>query len=719
VLRDEVPARVPTSELVHGDVLLLGAGDRVPADARVLTAEGLEVDEAALTGESLPVAKSADNGTDASRILLEGSDVTSGRGNAVIVAVGAETRLGATAAALAGDERPPSALEERLRVIVARGLPLMVLSGAALTALGVLRGRPLVPQLALGASLTIAAVPEGLPLLAGIAEAGVARRLAPRRALVSRLSAVEALGRVDVACADKTGTLTEGRLAVTRVVDTRGRSAEPEQLDPALSDVLVGAALASPHPDAPDAAAHPTDVAVLDAAARAGLGARVRIPRDARAAFDPTRAFHAEVAGSRLHVKGAAEVLVDRCAAERVDGRDLPLDDDGRHALLEGAHALAREGLRVLMVAEGEPQAPDSPHDLTAVGFVAISDPLRETVPAAIERCHAAGVHVLMITGDHPETARAVAAQAGLSLADDGVLVGSDITALTDDELRARLEHATVVARTTPLDKVRIIEALQQGGHVVAMTGDGVNDAPALRLADVGVAIGERSTEVARQTADLIVTDGDFSTLVEALVEGRSFWHNMRRSLGLLLGGNAGEVGLVLLAAAVGLPVPLTTRQILTVNVATDVLPAVAIALQHPEHRNLAELAREGGTALDKPLRNEIVRRAVATGLPSFGAYVLASRRGGRDASSVAFASIVTTQLAQTLDMGRADGRLPPMVLAAVAASLGLTAAALTVPGLRGVLGLALPGPDGLLIIGGATATAVAIARVVGGRPAA
>jgi cation-transporting ATPase I len=229
----------------------------------------------------------------------------------------------------------------------------------------------------------------------------------------------------------------------------------------------------------------------------------------------------------------------------------------------------------------------------------------------------------------------------------------------------------------------------------------------------VGVAIGERSTEVARRTADLILADGDFSTIVEALVEGRGFWGNMRRSLGLLLGGNAGEVGLMLAAGGVGLPMPLTTRQILTVNLATDVLPAVAIALQQPEHRDLAALAREGGTALDRPLRDDIVRRGVATAIPSFAAYVAALRSGQPQATGVAYAAIVTTQLGQTVDLGRTEARLTGTVGAAVAGSLGLTAAALWVPALRGALGLTPPGATGLAIVGGATAAAVTLARAL------
>jgi magnesium-transporting ATPase (P-type) len=288
------------------------------------------------------------------------------------------------------------------------------------------------------------------------------------------------------------------------------------------------------------------------------------------------------------------------------------------------------------------------------------------------------------------------------------------VTGLYDETWAERLEHATIIARTTPLQKLRIVEILRGGGHVVAMTGDGVNDAPALRLADVGVAMGRGGTEVARRAADLVLIDDEFATLAEALVEGRGFWHNMRRALGLLLGGNAGEVGLMTAAAVSGLASPLTTRQVLTVNLVTDVLPAVSVAVQAPEHRNLAALSREGGAALDAPLRTDIIRRGIATGAPSFGAYVLASRVVSPAAArSVAYVSIVTTQLAQTVEVGQAEGRLTRSVLGAVAASLGVVAMTLAVPSVRSFLGLAAPTVPGLLIAAGASLLAVAVARAL------
>jgi len=714
VIRDGKQTTIPQTGLVPGDVMLLASGDRVPADARMISAEALEVDEAALTGESFPVAKFAENGSENGRVVLEGTDVVAGTGRAVVVAVGEDTRMGAIAAALADSPDAQSPLDRRLGKMLVQVLPWVAASGLMVTASGLLWGRSPVTQLALGVSVAVAIVPEGLPLIAGVAEAAVARRLAGRQALVTRLSAVEALGRVDVACVDKTGTLTTGALALTLVADAGTAQAPLTELTPALQDVLRAAAIASPSPDALDAQSHPTDIAVLAGARAAGLRGGLN-EREAESPFDPTRGFHATLADGRLVLKGAVEVLAERCVYVRLEGRDVPLQRAGRTQLLERAAALADQGMRILLVAEGpEDASVEDPQGLTALGFVGISDPLRPGAAAAVARCREAGVRVVMLTGDHPSTAKAIARDAGLPAEDERILTGDEIAGLDDEKLAERLDHATVIARTMPLQKLRIIEILRSRGHVVAMTGDGVNDAPALRLADVGVAMGRGGTEVARQAADLILIDDEFATLAEALVEGRGFWHNMRGALGLLLGGNAGEVVLMIATALTGGVSPLTTRQVLTVNLVTDVLPAVSVAVQPPEHRNLAALSREGGTALDAPLRADIIRRGIATGAPSFGAYLLASRAiSPATGRSIAYLSIVTTQLAQTVDLGQSEGRLTRPVLGAVGGSLAVVGTTLAVPALRNFLGLAPVTPPGLLIAGGASILAVVLSRAI------
>ncbi len=715
VLRDGRTVTLPAPEVVTGDVLVLAPGDRVAADARLIDAQDLEIDEAALTGESLPVPKLADGGPAESHVVLEGSDVVAGTGRAVVVAVGRQTRFGAMSAVLDLDETEHSPLGARLSRLLWQSLPLTAAASAVVVGSGLLRGRPLAGQLAIGATLALAAVPEGLPLLAGMGQAGVARRLAGRNALVRRLSAVEALGRVDVACTDKTGTLTQGRLAVSLVVAAGREVRWPGEAAADVRRVLLTAGLASPHPDAADAAAHPTDVTVVRAAEAAGLGAELRQPRSDEAPFAPRRGFHAAVVRGRLCAKGAPEVLVPRCTRLRGPEGDEPLDDAGRAALAARAREYASRGLRVLLVAEGPAGGPvDDPQDLTALGFVGISDPLRPMVSAAVRRCHEAGVRVIMITGDHPATARSIAREAGLDIAEGGVVTGAELAELSNGDLDRRLRRATVIARATPLDKLRIIEGLQRLGHTVAMTGDGVNDAPALRLADVGVAMGRGGTEVARQAADVVLADDDFATLVEALVEGRGFWRNMRRALGLLLGGNLGELALAAGASLIGLPSPMNTRQILVVNLITDALPALAVVLQRPEHRHLAGLAREGVSALDASLRTDVLRRGTATALPALGAYLLARGAVGTvGAGTVAFGGIVANQLAQTLDAGWAEGRLSGSVGGAVGGSAGLLAATLLLRPLRDLLGLAMPGPLGLALIGASAASSVLVNRLL------
>ncbi|MBE3558626.1 MAG: HAD-IC family P-type ATPase [Ktedonobacteraceae bacterium] len=715
VLRNNQPITLPAPAIVPGDVLLLAPGDRIAADARIISAQNLEVDESTLTGESLPVAKATGGKTAANHIVLEGTDVTSGSGQAVVIAVGQHTRMGATRAALAGDEDVTGSLGTRLSSMLRVLIPLSVASGVLVIATGLFWGQPLTTLLALGTTVALAAVPEGLPLLAKVGEAGVARRLTRYQAVVRRLSSIEALGRVDVACADKTGTMTRGRLQLSMVANIDHEALLNGELPAELRHVLLAAAFASPSPDAPDAASHPTDMAIIQGAIDAGMEEQIRVRHEAELPFDPTRAFHASVVQGILYLKGAPEALLPRCQWVCRHGEKQPLNETMRSELLQHSLQFAGRGLRMLMVAEGDATAPlDDPQQLCVLGFVGISDPLRSTVQAAVNRCHDAGVRVIMITGDHPSTARAIAQEAGLLDEEGEVLTASEIAELQNSDLDRRLKRAVIIARATPLDKLRIIESLQRQGHTVAMTGDGVNDAPALRLADVGIAMGRGSTEVARQTADVVITDDDFSTLVETFVEGRSFWRNIRRALGLLLGGNLGELGLIVGASLLGSGIPLTARQILALNAITDIFPALAVALQQPEHRNLADLRREGISALGTPLRNELLRRALTTSLPSLAAYLLTLRQGGQFAArSVAFASIITTQLAQTLDMGRSEGHFTSSVSAAVAGSLAVLAATFALPPLRQFLGLVIPSPAGWLLIAGATVISLFSSRLL------
>jgi magnesium-transporting ATPase (P-type) len=714
VLRDGVPVVIPASEVVPGDVLLLQHGERVAADARLIHAEALEVNEAVLTGESLPVTKDATARIDHQRIVLEGSDVIAGMARAVVVAVGRHTRLGAAAAAMNINAERESPLGIRLARVLRVALPVAITGGAVVGAAEwAYTGAPIAEMITLGITTALSTIPEGLPILAGVGSASVSRRLSQRNIMVRRFAGIEALGRVDVACTDKTGTLTEGRLSVCLIDDLHHETALPASLSERARHLLLTAGLASPPPGDPHARQHPTDMAVIRAATAAGLTEACCAARDIQVPFDAMRGYHATRTCGRLCIKGAPERLVPACT--RAHGREL--DDAARKELLERAQSLAERGLRVLMVAEGGPDTPpENPGGLTALGFIGMSDPLRPSAAAAVARCQEAGIRVLMLTGDHLGTARTIARQAGLFCDgfDDSVNA-AELAGLSESELDQRLERIAVVARATPVDKVRCIESLRRRGHTVAMTGDGVNDAPAVRLADVGVAMGQSGTEAARQAADVVLGNDDFEHLAEALVEGRSFWGNMRHALGLLVGGNAGEMALYVGVTVAGFGAPLSPTQILLVSLITDALPSLAIAMRPPRRRHLSQLSREGLSSLDESLPRDTLRRGLATGLPALGAY-LATRAiaGPVEARAVTFVTVICTQLAQTLDVGSSQGMLSPSVLAAVGGSAGTLGVAVGVPPVANVLGVIAPTAQGWATAGISSAAAVVLSRSIG-----
>ena len=359
---------------------------------------------------------------------------------------------------------------------------------------------------------------------------------------------------------------------------------------------------------------------------------------------------------------------------------------------------------------------PGNPQGLTALGFVGIHDPLRAGVRKAVERCQKAGVRVLMLTGDHPATARSIARDAGLlTPGQQDVVTAAELRELAPDELGLRLFKAAAVARATPLDKLFIIQELRRGGHSVAMTGDGVNDAPALRLADVGVAMGKSGTEVARQASDVVLMDDNFGTLVDALVEGRTFWSNMRNSIGMLSGGNTGELGFLVGASLLGFSTPFDPPAILMMSMIADVMPALALIWQRPVHHRLDHLAREGLPVLESTLRKDPLVRGFATGLPSIAAYLAALPAGPVQANSVAFASLISGSLLQTLDTRRSDRYLRWPLVAAVAGSLVLLGGVLATPGIGGLFGLAMPTFQGWTIVGASAATSVILRQLAEG----
>ncbi len=699
---DRGAEEVPAPEIGVGDIVLVEAGDVVAADARLLEVDDLEVDESGLTGESLSVAKSlpATPGAevaDRTCMLFDGTTVVAGRGRAVVVAVGQATQAGRAARA-AGGAAPPAGVQARLAELTRSVLPLTLAGGAAVTALAVLWRRPLRESVASGVAIAVAAVPEGLPLVATVAQQAAARRLSRRGAVVRSARVLEALGRVDTVCFDKTGTLTENRLRVTRLLPD-GDIGEDELLRLAAAGMGNG-----------DDGAHETDRAVLEAAGDAWDGAP-----DASLAFAAGRGFSAAVREGRLIVKGAPETVLRRCA-------DAP---DVRDRVRE----LAGTGLRVLAVADravdGVPDdLEETAGELTFRGLIGLADTLRESSVRAVEQLRAAGVRVVVATGDHPETAAAIAAEAGIPEA-DRVVTGAQLAKASDTE-RARLVADTAVfARLSPEQKVTLVAALRRAGATLAMTGDGVNDAAAIRLADVGVGVEGAESPAARTAADLVLTDLDLTRLVDAIAEGRAMWSRVRDAVSILVGGNAGEVAFTVLGTAVGGRAPLGTRQLLLVNLLTDMFPALAVAVATPRHvpvedddgplaeHPLAAVLRAGPhRGFTGEVRRMVVVRGAATAAGATGAWAVGRLTPlplpGR-ASTMGLAALIATQLAQTAWMGRRS----PLVLTTVAGSFAVLVAIVQTPGLSRFFGCTPLDPVSWSVVLGSAAAGAAGAELV------
>ncbi|WUI02525.1 HAD-IC family P-type ATPase [Spirillospora sp. NBC_00431] len=706
--------QVMAGRLRVGDVIVLRSEDVVPADARLLWAESLEVDEATLTGESVPVEKDVEpspgaDPADRQCMVYEGTTVVAGSAVAIVVATAEATETG-RAAALAGAADASSSMQTRLAELTHQALPATVLGGAAVTALGMLRGQPLRRALGSGVAVAVAAVPEGLPLVATVSQLAAARRLSRLGVLVRTTRALEALGRVDTLCFDKTGTLTEGRLRLVRAAGP----ARPLSLTGERGRrVLRVAARACPPPHG-QRVAHATDRAVLDRAAELKPDARWSL--DEELPFETTRGFSASLGrnGDRtvLAVKGAPEVLLARCAMTAVR----------RRAATATFRRLAARGLRVLAIAERPVDDPakvrgriaDHVEDLTLLGFVGIADAPRPTAEGAVRRLGDAGVRTTMITGDHPATAAAVAADLGIPGA-DRVLTGAELDAMPAAERIEAVQEAAVFARVSPAQKVRIVKDLRRAGRVVAMTGDGANDAAAIRRADVGIAVAGRGSGAARSAADLVLTAPDTALILDALREGRALWHSVRDAAAILVGGNAGEVSFTVLGTALGGNAPLSTRQLLVVNMLTDMLPALAVAITPAGGDSGAPPL---GGAPVRGFTGEDMRRALAVRGTATAAAALFSWQagrltglipgGGRRASTMGLAALVGAQLGQTL-IARWRS---PLVLATCAVSAAALLAVVETPGVSQFFGCTPLGPGAWTVVTTAAAAATLGAAV-------
>jgi P-type Ca2+ transporter type 2C len=616
VLRGGRELAIAAGDLVPGDLVLLGAGDRVPADLRLAEAVNLRTDEAVLTGESGAVEKSVQplSGDelplgDRSNLAFAGTAVGYGRGRGVVVATGMRTEFGKIAGLLQGIETGRTPLQkslDRIGGLLARAAGVGVV---AIVALGLLRGQPLFDMLLFGVALAVAVVPEALPAVVTISLAIGVQRMVKRHALMRRLPAVETLGCTSVICSDKTGTLTRDEMTVRCVLsagkryEVTGAGYQPlgafvedghEVAPPVPLMRLLQAAVLASDARLPEqgedgrwtGAGDATELALVVAAAKAGVNPErlaARFPRLDEIPFSSESkrmtTLNADGSGLVACAKGAPEVILASCTRKSAEDGEIELDQVGRGLILEAARRMAQDALRVLAVASRDRATRENAESgLTFLGLVGMLDPPRAEAKLAIQICRSAGIRPVMITGDHPLTALAVARELGL--VEKGVAVtGADLDRMDRLQLEREVEGITVFARVAPEHKLRVVEALQSRGHVVAMTGDGVNDAPALKKADIGIAMGITGTAVSREAAAMILTDDNFVSIVAAVEEGRTIYENIRKYLMYLLSSNLGEIGLMAGALLCGLPLPLTAVQILYVNLATDGLPALALAV--------------------------------------------------------------------------------------------------------------------------------------------
>ncbi len=669
VLREGVERRLESTHLVPGDILLLEAGDYVPADGRILWAAGLQTDELAMTGESLPVHKRAGDGlppdtplAERKNMVIGGTVVTGGRAKVVVTATGMQTEMGKIAGLLLRQGQGETPLQRKMKE-VSRVLSLVCVGVCAVMfGVGMLQHRDILDMFLTAVALAVAAIPEGLPAIVTIVLAVGVGRMARRNAIIKRLPAVETLGCASVICSDKTGTLTKNQMTVLEVW-----TPAPALRDRALTlGTLCGDAQEGPGGYIGD----PTETAIAQAAAQAGLekAALERdMPRRGEAPFDSVRkrmaTCHALPNGEALvAVKGAPEAVLARCTHLLGAQGPRPLTDGDRRRIAQVGGDLAGQALRVLAVAQRlQPALPKSmaaeglEAELTFVGLIGMMDPPRPEVRQAVDRCAGAGIRPVMITGDHKDTAVAIAKQLNIYRPGDKAIDGAGLDFLPQETLEEEIEAFSVYARVTPEHKMRIVQAWQRRGHVVAMTGDGVNDAPALKAADIGCAMGKTGTDVAKGAADMILTDDNFATVVAAVEQGRGIYANIRKAIHYLLSCNIGEILTIFLATL--LPVsqaPLSPVQLLWLNLVTDSLPALALGMEPVEKTAMTQPPR----GKEEPLFSRAFSRRLAwqgalVGGITLLAYGLGFHLTGTFAvaNTMAFATLTFSQLFHAFDV--------------------------------------------------------------------
>ena len=601
---------IDAEALVPGDVVIIEGGDIITADLRILQESKLQADESALTGESLPVSKQADAVADdavlaeRSSMLYKGTAITRGAGEAVVVSTGLDTELGEISSLVEEADQEQTPLEERLDRLGYRLIAVTLIIAAFVVGSGIWAGKELYLMVETGIALAVAAIPEGLPIVATIALAKGIRLMAKKNALVNRLSSVETLGATGIICTDKTGTLTENKMTATGIYLSGDRDISlSEQTLKDNSDLRLALEVgilcnnASLHHQEKGGTGDPLEVALLEAAKKAGIEIDellTKYPEVREEAFDADVKMMAtwnqqNNEAYRVCVKGAPEAVLDACSTVMVDGEVQPLQNEDREQWDELNLQLGQEGLRMLALAvKTTEMTKGNPYeDLTLIGYVALSDPPRSDVKPAILRCQQAGIRVVMITGDQKATAESIAEAVGIDLDNREVIHGRDLPDIAelniDSSEATRIYRTSVFSRVSPNQKLDLIELFQKKGQIVAMTGDGVNDAPALKKADIGIAMGQRGTQVAQEASDMVLTDDAFSTIVSAIEQGRVIFNNIRRFIFYLMSCNVSEVMVVAMATLVGTTLPILPLQILFLNLVTDVFPALALGVGEGE----------------------------------------------------------------------------------------------------------------------------------------
>ncbi|WP_338555801.1 calcium-translocating P-type ATPase, SERCA-type [Paenibacillus sp. KS-LC4] len=717
VLRGGQLMDIPAKELVVGDVIVLESGDRIPADVRLLEANSCYTEESALTGESVPVGKHAMVISEAElplgdqrNIGFMGTMVTRGTAKGMVIRTGMKTEMGTIAELIQQTESMETPLQHRLeqlgKILIAVAIGLTIIVVAA----GILHGQPAYGMFLAGVSLAVAAIPEGLPAIVTIALALGVQRMIKRKAIVRKLPSVETLGCASVICSDKTGTLTQNKMTVTTIwmggrrLDVTGQGYEPVgtimeggepvdmKHDASLKRLLQIAALcnnASIHQLEPEEgrkrsgknagaskqewvlSGDPTEGALVVLAAKLGLSAKSLeglYKREREFPFDSERKLMSVLAshqgGRVIYAKGAPDVLMHKCSYVLWDGKVVPFTGTLKQKYAEASEEMAQSALRVLGLAYRDLRATDkcnseteAESQLVFVGLTGMIDPPRREAREAIAVCRRAGIKTVMITGDHQLTAEAIAGQLGIMPRGGIAMSGKQLESMSDEQLDRLVDNVYVYARVSPEHKLRIVKSLQRQGHVVAMTGDGVNDAPAIKAADIGISMGITGTDVSKEASALILSDDNFASIVSAIEEGRNIYENIRKFIRYLLASNVGEIMTMLLAMMVGLPLPLVPIQILWVNLVTDGLPAMALGVDQAEKDLMSQKPRSAKENIfARRLGWKIISRGLLIGLCTLGAFwlTLIEAPGSAEhlvkAQTVAFATLVMAQLIHVFD---------------------------------------------------------------------